>query len=326
MDDVRKLLDEYVPRFGPHTTKLGLAKKLHEEHPKIFKSIEYARGRIRSYCGMNGAKNRKNNQCINNNKHFILLDPEVLTPQMTYEITAEKANILALMDVHVPFHDIKAVETAVEYGLKNNANIILFNGDIFDHTTNGKYEKDPKKRDFEEDYYQYTAFLFEMRCAFPTAEFIFKIGNHELWWGKHFIRNGMGGILNVSHFEYSKVMGFEELGIRMVQDYTTIKVGKFNVLHGHEYKGGAGSDRPAKWLSLRTYDSAICGHWHKTDDFFINSHGGNQLSYHSVGCLSQLNPQYMPYNRWNHGFLFMEKDGNDVEIKNKRLSKNYKIL
>lgn len=321
--EIKKLLDEYVPKYGPHTTKLGLARKLHEEHPKVFATVERARSAIRGYCGMNGKKWRKN---VENNKHFILMDPEILAPNMLYEIKADKANILGLMDVHVPFHDIRAVETAVNYGVKNDANIILLNGDIFDHTANGKYEKDPKKRDFEEDYYQYLAFLFEIRCAFPTAEIIFKLGNHELWWGKHFVRNGMGNILNIPHFDYAKVMNMEEHNVRMIQDYTTIKVGKYSVLHGHEYKGGAGSDRPAKWLSLRTHDSAITGHWHKTDDFYINTHGGEQLSYHSVGCLSLLNPKYMPYNRWNHGFLFMQKDGNDVEIRNKRLSKNYKIL
>lgn len=319
----KELLDEYVVKYGPTTTKLGLARMLFKKYPNIFKSIETARSAIRAYCGMNGEKGRSN---LKNNRHFVLLDPEVLNPTMLYEVKKEKTKILGLMDIHVPFQDIRAVETAVEYGIKKGADTVILNGDIFDHYTNGKYEKDPKKRDFEEDFHQYTNFLFELRCAFPHAEIIFKIGNHELWWFNHFIRNGMGPILNVEYFDYDKVMGFEELNIRMIKDYTTIKIGPYSLLHGHEYRGGAGSDRPAKWLSLRTHDSAICGHWHKTDDFYVTTHGGNQVSFHSVGCLSLLNPKYMPYNKWNHGFLFMEKDMEEVDIENKRLNKKYKIL
>lgn len=316
---IKEIVQKHIEELGPKMSKRGLGFLLHEKYPELFKDPEDARGAVRRYCGMRGKASRN---YLDNNKHFVQLDPEILVDNMFYRIEDENAKIGIFSDVHVPFHDINAVETAVKYCQEKKIDILILNGDIFDHNTNSKHERDPKKRDLEEDYYQYLTFLFEIRCAFPHAKIIFKIGNHELWWDKHFMRNGMGAMLNINKFDYAEVMELKEHNIICLKDYTTIQVGDYNILHGHEYRGGAGSERPAKWLSLRTAENSICGHWHKTDNFYLPTHSGKELSFYTAGCLALLNPKYMPYNKWNHGFVYMEKEGDQVTVNNLRIRNN----
>ena len=40
-------------------------------------------------------------------------------------------------------------------------------------------------------------------------------------------------------------------------------------------------------------------------------------------CLSELHPEYMPLNKWNHGFAWVELDNNgkDYQFHNKRIYK-----
>jgi len=43
------------------------------------------------------------------------------------------------------------------------------------------------------------------------------------------------------------------------------------------------------------------------------------------GCLCELQPAYMPHNQWNHGFAFVEVDGDDFHLRNLRIH-NGKVL
>jgi hypothetical protein len=54
---------------------------------------------------------------------------------------------------------------------------------------------------------------------------------------------------------------------------------------------------------------------------------GKIITTWSVGCLCELNPAYMPLNRWNNGFAMVELDSNgeDFYFHNKRIYKG-KIL
>jgi hypothetical protein len=54
---------------------------------------------------------------------------------------------------------------------------------------------------------------------------------------------------------------------------------------------------------------------------------GKSVTTWSLGCLSELNPAYMPLNKWNHGFAIVDlsDNGEDFHVKNYRIHKG-KIL
>jgi len=316
--EISRVTQEYIEKYAGELSKKMISELMHDERPDLYKTAEYARSSVRFFTGNQGKKSRRH---IETNKRFFSAYPEPMPEDYFYDITEEKAKILLLSDIHVPFQDKEALDIAVNYGVKKNSNIIILNGDTFDHYSESRHEKDYRKRDPIEDYEQYQDFLFELRCAFPDARIIMKLGNHELWWEKWFIRNGMGKFLEVPHFQYDKIMKLEEHNIQLVPDYATITIAGLNVIHGHEYKGGGGGVNPARWLSLRAGESTICGHFHRSSEHTERTHRGDIISYWTTGHLAQQRPRYMPYNRWNHGFAFIIKEGRYYHVKNKRIHK-----
>ena len=63
---------------------------------------------------------------------------------------------------------------------------------------------------------------------------------------------------------------------------------------------------PARAAFLKTLDSVLIGHFHKTSQHTEASMYGDILSVNSQGCLCGMNPHYMPINKWNHGFCYVE--------------------
>lgn len=114
-----------------------------------------------------------------------------------------------------------------------------------------------------------------------------------------------------------------ELGIDLVQDKRPVQIGKLTVLHGHELAGGSGGVNPARATFLKTLESVVVGHYHKTSQHTEVTLGGNVISVHSLGCLCGLNPNYMPINKWNLGFGYVDLDvkTGEYHFQNKQIIK-----
>jgi len=69
------------------------------------------------------------------------------------------------------------------------------------------------------------------------------------------------------------------------------------------------------------------GHNHQTSEHTETDMNGKSVTTWSLGCLSELNPAYMPLNKWNHGFAIVDlsDNGEDFHVKNYRIHKG-KIL
>lgn len=65
---------------------------------------------------------------------------------------------------------------------------------------------------------------------------------------------------------------------------------------------------PAWGLFNKAKTSAICGHHHQTSENNERDLNGKMITTWSCGCLCELSPDYMPINRWNHGFAIVKID------------------
>jgi len=76
-------------------------------------------------------------------------------------------------------------------------------------------------------------------------------------------------------------------------------------------------------LYLRGKTTAFQGHNHSTSEYTDSDMNGKITTTWSLGCLCELNPDYMPLNKWNHGFAWveLEKNGKDFKFYNKRIYK-----
>lgn len=315
-----ELAKKYVKEW-PETHTLTLANKLYKENPESFRDVEHARSMIRYYRGQHGKFSRENIKDKSDFKkgdcNAFKLPESHARPRTPTKIDGGK--ILALFDVHIPYHDRVAIEVAVDYGKKRDVDTILLGGDTIDCHQLSDYVKDPKKRRFFEELQDTIQFLGYLRDQFPKARIYYKEGNHEeRFWRYMYVK--APELYNIKAFSIEELLLLSDYGIEWIDGRTKAMVAKLSIFHGHEFGGSVFSPvNVARGLYLRAKASAMCGHHHQTSEHSERNINDKLTSCWSVGCLSSLSPDYRPYNRWNHGFAIIETDGSDFHVENKRI-------
>lgn len=299
------IVKDYLKKF-PTTPTRTLARKIYEENKKSFKDFEAAWGKVRYYRGVKGNKLRKyvKSDFLNQKIEFEL--PESYATDYTpYQISQSK--VLVISDLHFPYQDNHAIRKAIEYGKNQKINCILINGDLFDFAGISRHEKDWRQRTVAQEFEAVRVFLNSLRKHFPKAKIVYKLGNHDERWEKWLFLKAPE-IFDDNEFKLETRLKLGELKIDIVKDKLPIKIGKLTVLHGHELAGGSGGVNPARATFLKTLDSVLVGHYHKTSQHTEASMYQEVFSVNSTGCLCDLTPHYMPINKHNHGFAFVEHD------------------
>lgn len=296
---------DYIKKF-PNTPNAALARKIYKEHPLIYKNVESVRSAIRMAIGSNGKKHltlKKIDVAKKVCNPYNL--PESYANDFTpYEI--KQSRTLIISDLHFPYQNNKAIELALDYGKSKKVDCILINGDLIDFANISRHEKDFRARSVSEEFDATRAFLKSLRLNFPKSKIVWKYGNHCERWEK-WLYVKAPEIFDVSDFQLEVLLKLGELKIDVVKDKRPVKLGKLTALHGHELAGGgAGGVNPARATFLKTLDSVIVGHYHKTSNHTETTMSGDVISVNSVGCLCDLNPLYMPINKHNLGFAYCE--------------------
>jgi len=245
-------------------------------------------------------------------------DP-LIAEYTTYDIDT-RGTWLILSDLHIPYHDRRAIEIAVEAATKRRIDGVLLNGDVLDSHEISEHDKDPRALRYVEEVRIALQFLRWLRKKFPRARIIYKEGNHEERLSRYVLKNAPA-IFGLEGLSVPDLLHCEELRIDWVGDRRVIRLGRLNVIHGHEYRGGISTPvNPARGLYLKARSVVLCGHWHRTSEHHERDIRGRSEAAWSVGCLCQLAPRYCPLNNWNMGFAFIHlgKDG-QFEIENKRI-------
>jgi predicted phosphodiesterase len=312
-DRIKKYIEKY-PKHGNRT----VAQLVMKEHPNLFATLEAARSMVRRVRGNCGNKYRK------------YADPELKKPngkageyKLPRSLNKKKSILqipdgttLILSDVHVPYHDVDALECALAH-IENPTNILL-NGDAIDFFAVSRWDKDPDARDLAGELQASRQFLMHLRERFPDANIYFKIGNHEERWETYLWRKAPE-ICGVPDFKLSKLLRFEELGIEEIGGRQLAKAGGLWILHGHEFPGAFDPVNFARTLQVKTGCCTIAGHKHKTSQHSVRRMNNDTVSCWSIGCLCDLNPDYMPVNQWNLGFAVVTHKGKKFSVDNYRI-------
>ena len=302
-----------------------LARMLNRDHPMLYPTVERARSAVRTIVGTNGDTNRA------------LALPELVReprnagewegiPAGTREIDWRSFELdgplkaLVLSDIHIPFQDDAALILALKHGKKHGCDTIVLNGDLMDCYRLSRWETDPRKFKFREEVSDTIAFFETLRENFPKARIIWKHGNHE----ERYIvgmKRDHAVFLDIPEFEMGALVHCDKLGIEIVDDMKPIRVGKLNVLHGHEYRFSISNPvNPARGLFMRAKVNVACSHFHQTSQHSESDLDGKLTSAWSMGCLCDLHPRYMPLNKWNIGFMEVEVDSSGAfEVGNYRI-------
>jgi len=234
-----------------------------------------------------------------------------------FKLPVHDNDILLISDIHIPYHNIQALTSALRYGIEHEVNTILINGDLIDFYAISRFQKDPRKRNFGNEVLMTRQFLATLRELFPTQAIYFKCGNHDVRY-EHYIMEKAPDLLSIGEFNLESLLHLDKFNIQFIPDKQLIHAGKLTILHGHELGKSVFSPvNVARGLYLRAKDNALCGHSHQTSNHVEPNINGKVVACWSVGCLSELHPEYSPINKYNHGFAHIQvMDGGDFEVQN----------
>jgi predicted phosphodiesterase len=304
---ILKYLEQY-----PDAPNRTLAKLILEENPQ-FGTIEKVRDRIRSYKGAHGNKDFKylSNKSFVTNKSTI---QEGLEKLKIFSHNKEMENIhltdgryLVLSDIHIPYHDMDSLTTALEWGLNNDIDCIILNGDIMDCYPVSSFIKEVGMPSLREEIEMTQAFFSYLRELFPIIPIYYKLGNHEERVRNYLLRNAKE-FSDVDNLKFENLLSLDAFKIKLV-NREIIKLGKLNVLHGHEMGESVFSPvNPARGMFLKAKSSTLFGHNHQVSHHSENNINGESTGVWSMGCLCTLSPDYRPYayTKWSHGFACVD--------------------
>lgn len=229
-------------------------------------------------------------------------------------------NWLILNDVHLPFHDKRTVELAVEEARRRNVVGVLLNGDILDSGEISNHLRHRELPRYVEEIQVGKQFLGWLRSRFHGKRIVYKEGNHEDRLERYVVERAPA-LEGLEGLDLPSFLHLRDHGIEWVNHKRVIQMGKLNVIHGHEYKGGVSTPvNPARGLYLKARSVALCGHFHRTSEHHSRNIRQQAEAAWSVGCACFLTPRWCPLNDWNLGFAFVHlgNDGN-FEVENKRV-------
>ena len=313
VDVVRK----YVEKFPKHGNRT-LASLIIKENPNLFTSLDAARSCVRYVRGNGGKAQGRKGRATHpkpNGKAGEYKIPKSLTPKKRI-VRIPDGKTLLLSDIHLPYHDVEALECALEHG--HDADNIILNGDTVDFYATSRWDTDPNHRDLAGELQAARQFLMHLRERFPNANIYFKIGNHEERWEK-FLWRKAPELCGVPDFKMEKLLRFEDLDIQEIGGRQLTKAGGLWILHGHEFFNTFDPVNFARTLQVKTGVCTIAGHKHKSSQHSVKSMDGDTIACWSVGCLCDLEPDYMPVNQWNLGFAEVVHQGKKFDVNNYRI-------
>jgi len=319
----KDLVLEYVRAYRS-TSSWQLAGMLMKEFPGHYKSLDAARSSVRYYRGAIGTRCRA------------WMAKDSYTPRITaprsdckslepFVIGYDSFPVIIGGDAHFPYHDEDAVDMFFDRAATMGAKTIVLLGDWMDMYQASSFIKDPRSRRIPEEVEMMRDFLAGIRKAFPGVRIIYKIGNHEDRL-ETYLKSRAPELYGLDDITLANLLRLEESGIEVVPSRQMMKIGKLYALHGHEVGKGVFSPvNPARGLYLKTKKSAICAHYHQTSEHVEKNLDDKVESCWTIGCLCNMKPEYMPVNRWNHGFAEVYAEDDMYTVKNRKII-NYRVV
>ena len=299
----------------PTLSKTQIAKNLVEKYPLYFKNFETARSHVRTLTGSSGDKLRADKTSTTHvtiYKGFMpsMVDGDI-DPYVPHIIKSTNVGIIA--DVHLPYQSNKAIMAALTHLKEMEIDTLLLNGDIIDFYKCSRWLQNPTKKSLKDEINMLCAFIKDIKDYMPKVNIIYKLGNHEERW-EHFIQRQAPQIWGITMFEFDNLLKViyreifnEELNVIFVKNKRIIKIGQLSVIHGHEFGESTFSPvNPARGYFLKAKTNVLGAHNHQESSHKESDMNGQSFGAWSIGCLCNLNPDYRPINKWNHGFARVE--------------------
>ena len=303
----------YVKNY-PGVAKKTLATKINDDHPGKFKSPEHIRSLIRYYTGQLGKDNRivarKYSENFYSGEGYNKIYDSIPDGEYNdYERHVVDINkhpeVGIICDIHMPYHDKRALMETIEYFLKHNIKTVMILGDLTDMKEISYWNRDRRITTFQEEKEMTKVFLKTLQNEFHV---IFKEGNHEERLDVY-LKSKAPEIADLPELQWEALLRLDNdmPNLEYIGDRRVIQYGKLNAVHGHEFGRSIFSPvNPARGFFLRAKDNVIGGHYHQSSEHIEGNLSFHSLGAFSLGCLCDLHPEWRPLNKWGLGFATAE--------------------
>ena len=312
--DNSELVRAFLIKNPTITANRTAARLLFAQYPMRFKDIDNARSAVRSIMNAHGKLNRNYNM----EKKATFLDhlaklraaskiEEADHADVTpFVINPRFKKILVIMDTHIPFQDMKALDLALEYAYNEKVDAVVFNGDFLDFNTISKYISKPNAPRMFDSIAQGIEVLKYIKAALG-CKIIFHEGNHDIRCENYLIQKAPE-FWQVPSVQLESLLELKKMNIDYVSNIRTMHYGKLVICHGnHIVKGIFSPVNPARGAFTKANSSIMIGHCHRSSSHVESDIKGNIIGAWSVGCMTSLSPEYNPQvSKHNQGFAIVE--------------------
>jgi hypothetical protein len=202
---------QYREIHGWEMPTLKLARIMYKENNLRFSKLDNARSTLRAI--ENKTKKTKIHERLPDRPKNPYNLPE--SDETVYEPYKIKgvSRLLVLSDIHIPYHSIEAVTTALDYAKNEKPDGILLNGDAIDFFQLSRYCKEPGKRSFAHELAAFKQFVEILQSNF-SAKLFFKLGNHEERYN-HFLWMKAGELDGLNEFKLEEIIKARAEGIEV---------------------------------------------------------------------------------------------------------------
>jgi hypothetical protein len=247
----------------------------------------------------------------------------------------EDSTWVVVGDIHVPFHDERALEKFYWFLRLLKPDGVIVNGDLLDFYELSSFSKDPRRArntSVNHEFKLAREVLGEIARASGARWKRFREGNHCDRW-QRFLTRQAPELAVLDHPRHGEDvmrlewwLDLEYTGWEHGEYHGYWTLGDLDVEHGENVSKPAAmpSGQTARNVLIRRNRSTLINHIHTMADLVNTSRGGGYFNGIENGCLCELQPSYDVNARWSQGWSVVTvKDGlawvEPVKVRNGRV-------
>ena len=209
-----------------------------------------------------------------------------------------KRRFILLSDLHIPYQDDIAVNSAIDFIKEKQPDVVVLNGDIVDFYDLSRFNKDPDRvQCLQQEINEVQNVFKRIRKAVPEASIYFVKGNHEKRLETYLMKNPE--LYSLDALKLPNLLGLEKYGIEFVE--RELRLGSLKIVHGDVVRKFSAYTAKAE---IEKHDcSGISSHTHRGGVYY-QATPERYLLWAESFCLCDLNPHYVDYPNWQQGLLY----------------------